>query len=307
MKIPTIAHFIWGNKNGVPYSRYLSVATFSHLNPEFKIFFHTFENTGGIPGFGLRGGETVCETTHSDHADRLANIPNLEIVVHTDLHGTTPDQAPTFLSDLLRYYLLGSIGGYYFDTDILFYKPMRESYLFSGMYTDITAVISHSRCFSGSGAYRIGVLASREKSRLFMDTYDVARWAMDPREYQSAGSEALQSVLGGASHLRKFDGTYPDEIIHNLLDSFAYRYNFESMKAVLPISSLEYLRSCFSAWIVCVHWYGGALSETLDRDMQVDTPVEGRQRFVDYLFELGKKIVDQSELTLGQSIGSSNK
>jgi hypothetical protein len=298
MKIPKIAHFIWSNKNGLPYSRLLSIATFAYLNPDFKVFYHTFENTGGDVGFGLRGGETVCQTEHLDHTKELSSLHNVEIINHADLHGTMPNQAPTFLSDILRYHLLGSIGGYYFDTDILFYKSMRESYLYSGLYSDITAIISHTKTYSPSGAHRIGVLASKENSRLFKNAYEVARWSLDSREYQSAGSESLQAVLGGARYLRNFDTSYPDEVIHNLLDSFAYKYSFESMTSNLSKSTLSYLDSCFNPWLICVHWYGGALSEKIDSGLKINEPINDKQKFIDHLFLRAQQIVSTSELAI---------
>lgn len=290
MKIPKIAHFIWGNQNGLPYSRFLSIATFARLNPEFKVFYHTFDNSGGIKGFGLRGQETVCQTFHTDNTNRLALLQNIEVVKHNYLHGTNLNHAPTFMSDLLRYYLLGSEGGYYFDTDILFFKSIRDSYLCSGMYTDITAIINHTKNFSPTGAYRIGVLASQARSRLFKDAYTVARWSLDPEEYQSAGSETLQSVLGGARVHRRFDSTYPDEIIHNLLDSFAYKYNHESMKAILSNETYAYLYSMFSPWLISVHWYGGSLSDEIDSNTSTFKESKSN-RFVDFLFRKSIEVV----------------
>ena len=290
MHIPKIAHFIWSNKNGLPFSRMLSITTFAHLNPDFKIFYHTFENDSSSSS-GLRGGESVCQTDHSDFISSLNVYSNIEIINHTDLHGTDVSHPPTFLSDLLRYKLLGDIGGYYFDTDILFYIPMSESYLFSGLYTDITCIISHSKAFGSTGAHRIGVLGSKPNSRVFRNAYDVARWSIDPSEYQSAGSESLQHVLGGSSLYRKFDASYPDEVLHNLLDSFAYRYSFESMSENLPLNILNWVMQSINPWFASVHWYGGVLSDSIDRDQSILPPVDGKQRFVDFLFTQAIELV----------------
>lgn len=284
MRIPKIAHFVWGNKNGLPLSRFISIGSFCALNPDFKIYLHSFPNSWDANRFALRGGETVCREDFIDYTDWLKSFYNLDIVYHDNLHGTSIDHPPSFLSDILRYQILKDYGGFYFDTDILFIRPMSSSYIYNGMHDHTTVIISHSKFFGKFGAHRIGLLASANGSRLFDDAFRLAKWSIDLNEYQSAGSEVLQSLLGGVCEYRNFDHSYPDEIIHNLLDSFVYRYSFEAMSVPISDHQFNYILNSFNQWQVGIHWYGGALSEKIDSMNDREFSLNSNSRFLDRLF-----------------------
>src|SRR5690606_28717819 len=111
-QIPKIAHFYWGNKQ-MPFMRYLSLYSFSKLNPDWEIKLHvptlrkehldvtwkTHEHRGG--------DHSIFEFT--DYTNRVSELDNLSVIEHDFVDKNCLNEV--FKSDILRWMLLGTCGG----------------------------------------------------------------------------------------------------------------------------------------------------------------------------------------------------
>ena len=291
--IPKIAHFVWGNPSGFPLSRVLSVATFAYHNPTFQIKIHLFDSSFSKNEAGFRGGEQSGISFKQDYSNKLGNLNNISIVNHRcSDYGLDPKQPPAFMSDRLRYYILHNEGGYYFDTDIIFFAPLEDSYLFSQLHFHVNFILSSSGIFHGEHrAFRIGFMGSAKKCNLMKRIYELSYINFDPTEYQSCGAPCVQMAIGGA--LRKGSSSlnseiFPEVYIHNVLDSFYYRFSSESMSKVISPKIFISLTKP-NPWFNGIHWYGGLYAKKIDT-MSLDALCEGlnsneERKFVEHILD----------------------
>jgi hypothetical protein len=304
-RIPKIAHFIWSNPDGLPFSRFLSIATFAALNPDFDINFHTFETLYTKSKF--QGGENSLAKVALDYTPNLKLIPGLRIIKHDQTsHGLSLTTAPSSVTDCLRFYILASQGGFYFDTDIIFLSPLKHAYFASRMYSHISLII-HKTHLTTPSAYRIGLLASSGDSALMKKSYDLSILNYDPLEYQSCGSHCMNMVFGPVDNIGTHSFFHSDsvgEYPHNLLGSYCYKYALRSMEANFSFPEAKCLLTP-SPIFGAIHWYGGGARAIPDNLSELDFNLKKNQdnyskncitsnSFLYHIFRAGVAIVNHS-------------
>jgi hypothetical protein len=259
-KIPQIAHFIWGNKNGLPLTRYLSVASFAVHNPDFDIFVHTFDSN--ISEFEFPSGESFGTSGHTKcYWTELQSLNRVKVIKHSAVnHGFEENIPPMLFSDALRYYLLNDRGGWYFDTDILFFNPINHTYINCRLYENYTLLINATKRYAPPfDAVRIGVLAAERGSRFFHDAYSIAKKTKIGEDYQSIGAVLISKLLT-VNPGRKYSEIYFDELIHNISDRLFYLYEPHVLN---NICNQNYTDLGWGVYQCGVHWYGGVYSKDL--------------------------------------------
>ena len=289
--IPKIAHFVWGNPSGIPLSRLLSIITFAHHNPLFQIKVHLFDSTFSKADAGFRGGELSGVHFETDYSHILQKLANIKLVNHRCRdYQLDPGYPPAFMSDRIRYHILHLEGGFYFDTDVVFFAPLENSYLFSPLHSHINCIVSASHLFHGRHlAHRIGFLASAKGCRLMERIFQITFTNFDLSEYQSCGAASVQMALGGTiqkgSRLLNSEA-FPEVYVHNVLDSLYYRYNCASMSAVLTPEVFDMLTRP-NPWFNGVHWYGGAFAGQIDTtsidDLNNEYSRPSEKKFVEHV------------------------
>jgi len=119
-QIPRQAFFYWGNSS-LPWLRYLTLATFRHYHPDWKMVCYTKDPQ-----------TPATDVLDVDYWPYLRDI-NVEIDVAPPIEKTfgfdisqTPDDhwRDVYRSDYLRWYLLYECGGLWADMDILFIRSV---------------------------------------------------------------------------------------------------------------------------------------------------------------------------------------
>jgi mannosyltransferase OCH1-like enzyme len=230
--VPKIVHFYWGNSH-LPYLRYLTVKSFSDMNPDWQIRFYVPSKTDSPRNWASR--ENKYETTGENYLERIPAIPSTTVITVSHL-----DQYPisdVHKSDLLRWAVLHSTGGIWSDMDILYFNPI-DVLPVENTHNDYLCR------YPGSIVYPIGFIGSKGGSELFKETLAACHARLNGvvTEYQGLGSTVLNGIL------------------------LRYKVNVFEPHYVYPVDCIPHsskLVRIFSPGSVdchkgmAIHWYGG--------------------------------------------------
>lgn len=151
-------------------------------------------------------------------------------------------------SDLARYKALHEHGGYYFDTDIVFRKPIPDSWL----ECDNACVLSNDGTANG-----IGVLGGKQGSLLWQYAYENAMTRTRSRVMMECQSLGIRLMLGFGD-LRHVAADFGESMFNIPKDAlFPYPWN-----AIEHLWSPVYRKP--TSECLGVHWFGGdRLSEEM--------------------------------------------
>jgi len=200
-RVPKILHLYWGKNKKLSYLKFLTVQSFSNLNPDWEIKVHhplvtCKEETW--PGTEQKGTNYLG----NDFFNSLDEIKNVELVeVDFQAMGILNEISEVFKSDLIRTYILSKVGGVWSDFDIFYIKPITES---SFNIDENINKSSYFCCFQG--LHRIGFLASSASNQLFEKLFLKACDSFVKTNYQSLGSavfnrEFSQAIPDGAVNI----------------------------------------------------------------------------------------------------------
>jgi hypothetical protein len=248
-RIPKIAYFYWGAKV-LPYLRFMTFKSFLQNNPDWKIVLYipvklvteqtwsTYENKQGV--------DTV------DYMDRLADIGVVVKTCDMESIGFSNDLPEVTKSDILRIYLLLSKGGFWFDNDQVFFRPLSQvipqtnhiAYFCWRRGGPTQAAIPKN----GPQYHSIGALGAVPGTRYFKWLWHGIKDVLNTKEYQSCGSPYYGSII-------------TDTIVtHNQNDIYNFDVNTFYPSRALPGmwvgATGEYVNQITP--VTCSwHWYGG--------------------------------------------------
>ena len=242
-QIPKVLHVYWGNDK-LPLMRYITVKSFSDLNPDWTIKFwvprvksERLEKPWDGPNHKAYGDKSATNCI-----DLLDDIPNLEICVF-DFESPFDDASDVYRSDFLRLDVLHSEGGFWADMDIVFIKPM-EGLSFNGHNSLIQSIVCHSND-DGFGGHSIGFLGASAGSMLFEELRDRSKMLYKSHEYQAIGR--LMFAKFCPQRLIERDGR-----IFNFDRRIVYPFNFKDIRETINNTSLEIPENTIG-----IHWYAG--------------------------------------------------
>lgn len=175
---PKILHLFWGRSRPLSWLRLQTTTTFSRLNPEWTIKVWVRDVEPSAPSWPTH--EQKHPYKGADYFGNLTKLPNVE-VLDAPLALDLPDVQ---YSDVLRWYLLGTHGGFWSDFDIIYTKPMEEIGNVKGPF-----LIQYP-----SKVWPIGFLGAPDDSAkwFFREVEKVARSSFALRkDYQGFGCVAL--------------------------------------------------------------------------------------------------------------------
>lgn len=244
-KIPKIMHCYWGSSAPLSYLRFLTVATFSKLNPDWEIRVYTTKEKVLERTWKAEKKHAVTKDyAGPNYFNKLEELcldnPNITINEVNFSETVVSGAHDVQKSDFLRWELLRDIGGLWSDFDIIYFKSMQELVENNLLYSDKSLFLSRYNR-SGSSSFAIGFLMSEQGNPTINKCTDFFESAFSKQEFQSGGSSLLKSVTVESS----------DDLI--FMDQFC----------VYPIIYNE-LNQLFNGvcnnWDSSVgfHWYGGA-------------------------------------------------
>lgn len=258
MSIPKIMHFVWGNET-LSYLRYLSIYSFIKFNPSWKVYLHLLNQKNEKQDVWKEesGKEKLSqdylEYNGKDYFNRLRK--SSIIIKNTELDILKNINNPIKRSDIYRWFLLSTEGGFYSDTDIIYIKSIDDFY---EKVKDYDAIVNMEEFWA-----TIGFLACKGNDcKFFKDIYNQSIKNISKNTYQCCGAESIYNVIeskfSGETINQKYKTKYFD-----LLNITEYKniYNFES-KYVYPIKfnkieSLYTSNTNFDNETFGIHWFGG--------------------------------------------------
>lgn len=122
--------FYWGGSS-LSWMRYMSIYSFRKLNPDWEVILYVSNNTTWRKTWNGQPDQDYYQYKRKNYIDKLKDI-NVKIEpvefpkeIKPNIQG---DISPIHESCLFRYYQLYTNGGFYSDTDVLYFKPINDLY-----------------------------------------------------------------------------------------------------------------------------------------------------------------------------------
>jgi len=242
--IPKKIHLYWGKNKPLSYMKYLTVVSFSKLNPDWQIFVYYPKNINKEIKWDGFEQKKYCPVG-KDYFDDLANIKNVSLV-ETDFK-LAKEISEVHKSDLLRLSLLSSVGGLWSDFDIFYTSPVDK--LFNKFEKKDTLVCYHYNC------HNIGFLASAGDNKFFKQLFDMCVNSInkiDNLQYQTIGRDLFTSFFKyNKKNIDDFSEKYECKI-DNIPFTTVYPFDWRQIELIFGKHSNLFENT------VGIHWFAGA-------------------------------------------------
>lgn len=191
---PKLVSLYWDG-SPLSYLNYLTVVSFNHYNPGWKIV--VWVPTKRTATISWKGRENKLRYKGPDHFHRLHGIPNVTVnKVSLDSIGFNNNHSEVIKSDYLRYYVLHKHGGLWSDFDILYTGSVEEKMSFAES-TVIFKCPSRSvpRGPIESYYFPIGFLMCMPNNVFFSRILEECHRFFDPKKYQSIGANMWKELF----------------------------------------------------------------------------------------------------------------
>jgi len=249
--IPKHAYFFWSS--GVPMSplRFLTLASFRRLHPDWKITL-AISHQGQWQPWQTRERQDWMSTVET-----FCDWPKYCKDYGVELCTAPPDEtlgiAPNHVSDMVRWDLLRA-GGWYFDMDIMFVRPLDNWLLGSdfvvGCFVAGNKQSDYVPCMPWSTEVLsyVGVIGAESRSPYVAIIRDEVRRRYCPSHYDCIGPEILRVLGDKLSDTTRRTGSKIQFPHHD------YFYPVWRSDDVGQIWSGEFQPSDDT---IGIHWYGG--------------------------------------------------
>lgn len=253
--IPKRMYFFWSG-TALSWMRYMTLYSFRKFNPEWEIILCLSNNTTSEKNWF---GPEVQDFFNYSGANYLDKISELSVQIEpVDF----PDNfkadiiSPIHESDLYRYYKLYNNGGFYSDTDILYFRPIDDFYN-SLRENNINTVIHHCHAYA-----TIGFLGAEVGNIFYKDLFNLATSLNKISAYQDFGVELIykfcdlsknNTSINEISNILK--ERYKNLNICSIPDYLVYQYDWNNISNAF---GKAYGINTFNAKAIGYHWYAGS-------------------------------------------------
>jgi len=238
--IPKIIHFFWGNST-MPYMRYLTIESFAKHNPSWEIRLYLSEKKDSGPTWTSFEQKAHSINSGSDYSKKIDLIKNLT-VCNLDFSKIRINNsvAEVHKSDILRWYLLYTIGGVWGDMDIIFIKPIDP------LVNNKSLCITKYDYDKSGKCLPIGFIGSESNNEVFKEIYEQALLHFDKNSYQCSGTQVFSKIM--VKHFGKNLGQkiFNEKLIYPVGPRSIDKLYTEDPRILGVINNA-----------IAIHWYGG--------------------------------------------------
>jgi len=246
-----VARFYWGSEY-LSYFRYLTFKTFSIKNPEYDLVLYIPENPSQ---------EYLQKLSHryENYFHLLKDLPRLEIR-RIDLRkiGLKDNYHEAYKSNYVKWWILKNYGGWFFDTDIVWFKPVPK-------YPEIDYIF-----LAKDYNYYPSYMYSKK------DIYIIDR--------------VLSNFISHGEYKKKNFGDLGHEImsrIYNTPQEYIeknpwLKVKIEDPRIIFPIAKIRDIKKIYDnrelplCKCIGIHWFGGhPLSAEMENKLTPETYLEG--------------------------------
>lgn len=240
VKIPKVCYLYWGG-GILSYLRYLTVYSFIKFNPGWEVHIYTPFIPGGSR-HSWNSHEQKYEVLGADYFYKLQSLGAKIIKFDFTKIGIPCGISEVFKSDILRWHLLSTYGGFWSDFDIVYFRPMIDVLSKFGDFDTLTCW--HEYC-------SIGFLMSSPNNSVFKWAKDSCMGHFDSSQYESVGCWLFMSKFKNFNNFRK---NFPKNKIFNIPKSVVYPLDSNHIPQIYE-GNHDYL---FTGDTVGLHWYAGS-------------------------------------------------
>ena len=242
-KIPSILHLYWGKDKPLSWLRWMTVRSFAVLNPDWRVIVWSPRAAGAPPPWKTK--EHINYSWQGeDWLDRIseagANVEAREAPIDD-----FPPLSEVHRSDLLRWRLLHTMGGFWSDIDIVYFRPM------SDLPVDMTAdaLLCRGETEELKDWQAIGFLAGAPGCELFkeMEQVGLALATTPHMGYQDLGTNLLNrfAVAGATDSVGSRIGQIPQCAV----------YPFATVKSQMSALWNHHTELAIRDTSIGVHWF----------------------------------------------------
>lgn len=247
-EIPRIMNFYWDGSK-MSYLQYLTIISFHKFNPYWQI--NIYEPTVKYGVKTWNGSEQKMEYNGEDYYPKLKNLDYVNIIKFDfSTIGVNENISEVFKSDLLRWYLLDTVGGGWSDMDILYLKSLNELKLEGTMLRGDIKSTNTVIVFDGFH-HIIGFYLTKPNNGFFKNIFEHAKNNLNPNEYQSVGSRLLMRMYPNTQQILNI---HPNLDVSNLPMNFIYPYNDSKINMLFNSED----ESLITDKTIGIHWYNGS-------------------------------------------------
>ncbi len=240
--IPKILHLYWGRNQPLSYLRYLTVASFIQQNPDWDIVI-------GYPVEESKGHyELWIEQNKDGHGgkDYFDELNDFKQVRLNEYSWDYADWINTEVhrSDVYRWDVMSTMGGWWTDFDIIYFKPMIDISVYESVVFPMYKVLS---------VIPIGFFGCCPFNAYLREAYNKSLDALkDDIDYQAAGTYIL--------------GTGAQDGVDYISEDIVYPFKWNHLNPMLNQAQYNLPDECIG-----IHWFGGSSkTHMLEHDICVD-------------------------------------
>jgi len=243
-EIPKILHLYWGNEK-LSFLRYLTVFSFRKLNPDWIIKIHIPESRSISKTWNTFEHKSFVQP-ESDFFDKLNEL-DIETKKHNfEDYEFNNGASEVHKADFLRWYLLGTDGGFWSDFDILYVNEMDNLSINKEENENVDVGI----CTYYRNLTAIGFLCGCEDCEFWKHIKDMAIFKFNPISYQSIGSQLLNDEFDISTRIKeRFNNHNPIQIHKKSIYYLDYNRVADFYNSDIDVFSDEE--------IIGLHWYAG--------------------------------------------------
>jgi hypothetical protein len=207
-EIPRIGHFFWNGN--LSYLAYISILSFLKIHTNWQVYLHLLNNDNNKVQTWSNFEQKGNAVTNARYLSKLIyEFSNLKIInVNYDLLSNIGIINPNkinevVLSDSYRYFILYNYGGFWVDSDIIFFKSLEtlnkidlENISKNKLYPD-TILNKYNLSKYDDYYFAIGLLGSNKGNKLwekmFIESKNILN-SQDIKGYQKVGNELVKKV-----------------------------------------------------------------------------------------------------------------
>jgi len=245
--IPKIMRFYWGGEK-LSFLRYMTFKSFTELNSGWRSILYVPK----VLFTGKNPWNTHEQSQRYNGFDYMREIDSLRIEIKeidmSDI-GVDNDIPEVHKSDFFRLHILGEEGGFWSDSDIVYFKPIDNLSINQKINQDRKSIF----CIHGKPCpfHSIGLIGSSINNPCFKYLFDLAKEVYKPFMYESVGSVMMSRVFPNTEHIKK---RFPRANPINLPMHDVYLYDSGNIPTLYKEEPK--MKEIKEKSIGC-HWYGG--------------------------------------------------
>lgn len=257
-EIPKRMFFFYSGAS-LSWMRYMTMYSFKKMNPNWEVMLYYEDKNVVSFNWGHNTQDFDYEPSKKNYVSLLKDVGvEVKTPVWEEKYRTRVSKLNSIhQSDLYRLIELSTYGGFYCDTDVLFFRSMDDLYnKVNGKYDTLFHEYPSN---DNTNQYWLttGFLASCANNEFFKDAFELGMNQYKNDNYQSCGAHLIYRLLGVEKFTRvedKLKEIYCDNLFYNMPTDIVYFYDWVQVKKSWDVGVGSRV---FPKEAISYHWFGG--------------------------------------------------